>query len=132
MPEAVKLPLTSVNGELASVLEPLNSASVPAVPEPVTPPPAPAQFPSVNRHTVSVVLVSAGMDKATLLAWVAEVRVTLLVALPAVARIILPVVVPAVPTVRAPPMVALLVTDRAVPAAVNWLPATVKVLAWLR
>src|SRR5947207_15899270 len=91
-----------------------------------TPPPVPTQLARVRRRTVSVVLVSAGMDRSTLLAWVAEVRVTVLVALPAVARMILPVVVPAVPTVRAPPMVALLVTDRAVPAAVNWLLATVK------
>src|SRR5882724_11969625 len=39
----------------------------------VTPPPVPTQLAKVRRQTVSVVLVSAGMERATLLAWVAEV-----------------------------------------------------------
>src|SRR5437868_12910299 len=83
-PMATPLPL-SYTSELVSWVAPallylVMKFWVPAVVE--TPP---LQFPNVNKQTVSVVLVSAGMDRATLLAWVAEVMVTLLVALPTVA-----------------------------------------------
>ena len=131
-PVVVKLPPESLSGESVRLLAPLNSAMSPEVPDPVRPPPVPAQFASVNRQTVSVALVSAGRLTVVLLAWT---WVSSLVVKPSLVPsskdrtpvlVVLPRVIPLTPlTVKPPPIEALLLTVNAVPAAVN-------VFAWFR
>lgn len=106
MPVAVTTLPDSFRIESATVFEPVNLTILPEVPVPVIPPPAPTQFPSVYKQTVSV--LPPGMTGTWIVASPVPLgfkawKITCLLLLLLVARLMLPTVVPGVPTVKVLP-----------------------------